>query len=94
MLPRHTTEVDLPPYFEGEERPRMPTLEEIDKDLLRRFESEVVERRKRLTRVAAMVVGVAWMLCQLACARSVIGSIGDALDTPEPPAKVSAHPAK
>jgi hypothetical protein len=85
MRASHTTEVDLPPYFDDPP----PTIEP-DHDSLRRFETEVVERRMRLTRIVASVVGVAWMLCQIACARAVIGAVFD--DTPEPPRKVArAH---
>jgi hypothetical protein len=82
----HTThtDIDLPPYFE----PRPPSYvadEESDPDLLRRFETEVVERRKRLTRIVATVMGVAWMLCQIACARSIAGSMVDAISGDDPP---------
>ena len=79
----HTTQtdIDLPPYFE----PRPPSYvadEESDPDV-RRFALEVVERRKRLTRIAATIMGVAWMLCQIACARSIASSVVDAISSDE-----------
>jgi hypothetical protein len=85
--PSHT-DIDLPPYIE-----RPPSLilddEDSDPDLLRRFQSDVVERRKRLTRLVATVVGVAWMLCQIACARSIASTVVDAIGSEDeaPPVK-------
>jgi len=62
--------------------------EDSDPDLLRRFQSDVVERRKRLTRIVATVVGVAWMLCQIACARTIASSVAEAISSDDtPPAK-------
>lgn len=78
------TDIDLPPYVE-----RQPSLllddDESDPDLIRRFQTDVVERRKRLTRIAATVMGVAWMLCQIACARGIASSLVDAISSDDPP---------
>jgi hypothetical protein len=91
--PSHT-DIDLPPYIE-----RAPSLlfeEDSDPDLLRRFQSDVVERRKRLTRIVATVVGVAWMLCQIACARTIALSVADAISSDDAPraAKIVAKDVK
>jgi hypothetical protein len=45
---------------------------------------DVAARRKRFARVVAGVVGVAWGVCQLACARTVASSVVSALEDDGP----------
>lgn len=71
-----TTEPDFGPCFEVADEPRapMPTLEESHEELRRRHD-DVIERRKHATHLAAAILGVAWMVCQLACVRGIVQAI-------------------
>jgi len=79
ILPRDEdpTEIDLPPYFDEAPPPRMPsfTLETRSAEDVWKASDEVAARRKRFARVVAGVVGVAWGVCQLACARTIASSV-------------------
>lgn len=51
----------------------LPSAYEIDS--IRKSSAPVAERRKRLTRLVASAVGVAWLICQVAIGETAIRSL-------------------
>jgi len=67
-----------PPIFLSPLPPR-PVLESLpsqyELDSIRKSSPPVLERRKMLTRYVASVVGVAWLICQVALGESALRSL-------------------
>ena len=69
------TQPSPPPVMEGFTRGTLPSLTAYERESQRKLSPEVEERRKDLSRWVAGVVGVAWIVCQLAMEETLVRAL-------------------